>query len=836
MKPQTTVDIVQDVGSAADNAQIAGVLAPGMQVNGDFIVHVHGTPGKYERVQIPALSGALCLGRTDKIAEVMAAFDSRRSALLYGMPGIGKSVLAAAAIGALHERKALENGLLWISEIGSAPIESVCDAIARQTGNDQILRSPAQQKPDLTRMLLAKYENVPVVADQVESYETAQAIADICQQAGVGLLVTSRTRHPIAEVDIPVTPLSLECATELFRSQAHSQEQSDALARDICTLLECHPLAIVIAAKRVRAQAMPLERLKARLENEKTRLQSLAIDESGDKSSSIWACLNLSYTALSETQRMVLTRLAACFGRTTGIELLAKVCGLSELDCEDYVGRLVAQSLVERRGEQVGLQLLIRDFGRDVLGGELPAVQDEVVNAVNWYVAQNREERPEHFDKLESELGNLLGAIRHAEDRQMWETQLDLVEILGGEMTKMLGVRGYWTEILAVRETGIRAAEKLDRPREAARLRHNAARVRQMRGDLTEAAQLYQQNVKDFQTLGYQEGVAVSLHNLGALALDQGNIEEARGFYEQSLKLKEELGARQTSATTLHELGRLAYLQCDFDRALEFYQRSLEIQSEFNEQDGVASNRQQIGLIKQLRGEIKEAQDLFQSNLDAYRQLGSRVGIANSQLCLGSLACEKGQFDDARELLEQSLAGSESLGYRSLVAEITFELGVLCQEQDQLDEALRHYETSRGIHQTLKDKLSAAYCQHKLGTIALSRDQLDVAEELLKDGFAIFEMLSDDVGIAASLRELGRVEVARRQLDEAEAHLVQARDIEEKLGHQLGLAHTWRALGQLASARCNTVDAQNLFAKSLAIFERLQSPYAEKVRQDLASL
>jgi len=782
MKPQTTVDIEQNVGKVEGSAQIGGVLAPGMQVNGDFVVHVHGTPGKFERVQIPAICGIRCLGRTDKIAEVVAAFNARRSALLYGMPGIGKSVLAGAAMGVLQERKALENGLLWISEIGSAPIESVCDAIARQMGNNQILRSPAQQKPDLTRMLLAKYGNVPVIADQVESYKTALAIADFCQRAGVGLLVTSRTRHPIADVDIPVTPLPLECSTELFYSQAHTQEKCDSLTRDICTLLECHPLAIVIAAKRARAQAMPLKPLKALLENEKTRLRSLAIDDSGDKSSSIWTCLNLSYTALSEMQRRVLTRLAACFGRTTGIELLAKVCGLSELDCEDQIGRLVAQSLVERRGEQVGLQLLIRDFGRNALGEDLPAVQDEIVNAVNWYVAQNREEQPEHFDKLESEINNLLGAIRHAEDRHMWETQLAMVEILGGKMTKMLGVRGYWTEILAVREAGIQAAEKLDRPFEAVRFRHNAASVRQMRGDLEEALRLYQENVEVFRALDHQEGVAASLHNMGALALNRGDIEKARGLYEQSLKFKEEIGARQKSGTTLHELGRLAHLQCDYDQAQEFYQRSLEIQGEFNDYNGIASNRQQIGLIRQLRGETKEAHDLFQSNLDAYRQLGSKIGMASSQLCLGRLASEKGQFDEARELLEQSLSGSESLGYLSLIAEVKFEFGILCQEQDQLDEAVRHYETSRVMHQTLKDKLGVASCEHKLGTIALCRDQLDVAEEMLKDGFAIFEAVSNDIGIAASLREFGRLEITRKQLQKAEAYLIQARGIEEKLG------------------------------------------------------
>jgi len=43
-------------------------------------------------------------------------------------------------------------------------------------------------------------------------------------------------------------------------------------------------------------------------------------------------------------------------------------------------------------------------------------------------------------------------------------------------------------------------------------------------------------------------------------------------------------------------------------------------------------------------------------------------------------------------------------------------------------------------------------------------------------------------------------------------------------------------LGQLACVRGNAADAQDLFAKSMEIFERLQSPYADKVRQELTNL
>lgn len=835
-KDQSNIDININVGSAEKDAQIAGLQVSKLMIKGDLVLHVHGMPGKQEPVKIPALSGVLCRGREDILAEVTTALESGRSALLYGMPGIGKSVLAEAVVRSLQEKNAFPSGMLWISETGFAPVESVCDAIARQLGNSLILQSPAEQKPDLTRALLARYGNIAVILDQVESYQTAGAIAEICQHAGVNILMTSRTHHPIADLDILVPPLPQEHAIELFRDQAHSKEKDDVLIGEICTLLENHPLAILVAARRARAQAMPLEKLKSRLENEKTRLPSLAIDDSQDKKSSVWASLNISYRGLNEIQRRVLTNLAACFGRTTGIELLSKVCGLSEMECEDIVGTLMSRSLVEHRGDQLGLQLLIRDFGRGILGDELPSIQDKVVNAASWYVAQYSKKMPEHFDRLESELGNLLGAIQHAQERQMWETVLAIAEVLGGRMENMLGVRGYWTEALAVREMQIQAAEKLNRPGDAARFRHNVATLRHMRGDLKEASRLYEENVKAFAALDNQEGVAVSLHNLGSIALDQSDTKEARRLLDQSLELKKMLGRVQKSATTLHELGRLAHLQCDFDIALDFYQQSLQIDIQFQDEDGIGSNQQQIGLIRQLRGDFAEAQRLFQSNLDAYRQRGSKLGIASTQLCLGRLAREQGQFDRALELLEESLASSESLGYRSIVAEITFQMGVLYQEQDRLDQASLHYEASKEIYQSLNDRLGIAGCEHKLGTIASSRGQLDLATELLKRAFIVYEAASDDIGMAESLRALGQQNTATGHLPEADEYLIRALDMEENIGNQLGLAHTWFAIGKLDRARGFVADAREHLIRSLEIFERMQSPYADRVRQELTSL
>lgn len=76
----------------------------------------------------------------------------------------------------------------------------------------------------------------------------------------------------------------------------------------------------------------------------------------------------------------------------------------------------------------------------------------------------------------------------------------------------------------------------------------------------------------------------------------------------------------------------------------------------------------------------------------------------------------------------------------------------------------------------------------------------------------------------------------REQLSEAEKYLNQAKDIEEKMGNQLGLAHSWYALAQLAIKKGNIEDAKSYLDLNLEILERMHSPIANRIRQELTVL
>ncbi len=328
----------------------------------------------------------------------------RRAVLLHGMGGIGKTAVALHVAQRLQDEGTFRDRVLWLGGEGVTSVAACCDALARQMGRGEIVQAPPADKPALARVALAA-QDVLVILDGVASeMVAAQFVAD-CLPPGRALLVTSRIQHQAFAHALHLDRLDAAAAAALFRDRA-ALPSPDGPIGAICALLEGHPLALVIAAGRVCTEAMPLDRLHGRLADATTRLATL---RQGERS--VGAALQVSYDGLPADQRRVLTRLAASFGDSVGLELLAELCGLPEIDCEDHLGELVRRSLVERAGDRFGLHQLVRDFGRQTIGADLQALQDDALQVTHRFVEHHGQATPQDGDRLEAELGHLLGEV-----------------------------------------------------------------------------------------------------------------------------------------------------------------------------------------------------------------------------------------------------------------------------------------------------------------------------------------------------------------------------------------------------------------------------------------
>jgi tetratricopeptide (TPR) repeat protein len=834
MSPPPEVKIDMKVGEVREGGK-ATALEVGRH-EGPLTLQVFGTPpGDVKRFLAPPAARRTFVNRDRELGEIVSAVQSRGRVLLHGMPGIGKTALAIAAAQKVHGAGSFKDGILWVSDIRRAPIESVCDAIARRLGQQEIPRLPPGEKPDAIRELLAASGELFLVLDHLDSGDTAQWVVDRTVPENVAVLIASRIRHPVGGLEIPVKPLDPDSAALLFRQESGAAERDAGVAREICSLLENHPLALVLAAGRVRIENMPLTRLKERLEKE-TGLDSLRLGEGEDKSRSVWASLELSYAELDEKHCRVLGRLCACFDRPVGLQLLAEITGLSLDECEDCVGRLVSRSLAERSEDRVGVQRLVRDFGRRRLGSELPAVQDRVAEAVRSYLSRYSEKSPLHYDLLEAEAGNLIGSARYAASRGDWAAVLQVVQTLASPVSGVLSVRGYWTELVLLLQLGIQAAEKSNDPRLLARFKHNLATICQSRGDYSEAQRLYQENLAFFRGEADRRATAATLHNFGVLSRLRGEHQEARRYLQESREIKEDPQYEKYLSTTMHELGQLAERETDFEAALQFYSKSIELDAKYPDPVGTAANWQQIGVIKQIQGDPDEAERLYLHALEVYRQFSDRSRIAYLHFSLGRLRSEKGDFDGAMSLLGESLKASKALGARSLQGDVLYELGVVSRERGRSEEAGSFFEQSLKIQTSLGAAEGLAFCQSRVGRLAREAGRFPEALRLEETALAAFRKLGNRLGMADCLCELGALALASGNHQEAGKMYRESLQGSEDVGYKLGAARSLYGLGNLEEKRGNRPEAGNHYRRALEISSLLGSPLAESVRRKLEGL
>ena len=274
--------------------------------------------------------------------------------------------------------------------------------------------------------------------------KTADAILRRCPR--VHLLVTSReplgiggeTIYRVPSLSLPgpedsdVAPGSSD-AVALFVERARAQgvalavdEQAGPLVVSVCRRLDGMPLAIELAAARLRS--MSLAELHGRLDR-RFRLLTGGSRTALGRQQTLRAAVGWSYALLTGAERVLLGRLSV-FAGSFDLAATEAVCGsgdLDVLDVADLLGSLVDKSLVvtEQAGETLRYRLLetIRLFAAERLaedGGDQAAAVAAAHCAHFLAVAEaaaaylTGPEQGSWLARLDADQANLRRAAQHA--------------------------------------------------------------------------------------------------------------------------------------------------------------------------------------------------------------------------------------------------------------------------------------------------------------------------------------------------------------------------------------------------------------------------------------
>ena len=683
------------------------------------------------------------IGREKELAHVKQLLRSEQVRLvtLSGAGGSGKTRLALRAAGEMTD--SFPGGVYLLSLASVIDAGTVVSTIAQNLG---LRHTGGMPLPEALQLYVRSAVQAPtlLLLDNFEQLVSAAPLltALLASSPELKMLVTSRAVLDLSgEYDFPVSclpapdPKQLPPLEELIQNPAVSLfleratavnpafrlgEDNSAAVAEICFRLDGLPLAIELAAARVKI--LPPAALLAWPGNS-LDLLTCGPRDVPSRQQTLRKTIDWTYSLLSEAEQTLFRRLAVFSGGCT-LESAEAVCNTRRdlaIPVLDGISSMVNKHLLQRKDDKTAegrftMLQTIREYGLERLkaSGEEELTRRahaaySVVLAEEGAAELAEEDRANWLTLWDAEYDNLRDALD-------W-----LIRTESGEWALRLGTAlfAFWERREHLAEGRERLEAVLDMTSTTgstgvrARAAWYAAIFADQQGDFGRAIRLHHESLRIYRELSDSRGIAAQLGYLGLGLRQVGKVAEARTFYEQSVSACRQLGDETALARALSNFAEFNIAQGDHALARSLFQEALSMFRERGDGSGVGWSLNHLGDIAFEENDLEEASRLYRAGYDVFQGLGDRWGIARSLTDLGRLASEQNDQDDARRLLEQALRTFAGLGHTRGVARVLEELACVAVREQNFEHALTLSAAAQGILQRIgKLKRQAERARH----------------------------------------------------------------------------------------------------------------------------
>ena len=661
------------------------------------------------------------VGREESVADGVALLrrDDVRLLTITGPGGIGKTRLIQAVASAVADRFA--DGVVFV------PLQSVRDpghvigTIARSLGL-------FDGEGDLEQRLIAHIagRRLLLVVDNFEQVvEAAPALAAIVAASpSLKVAVTSRTRLRVAgEQEFPLAPLTRGAAVSVFLERVHAVRPDfqpddadlDAIA-EICDQLDCLPLAIELAAARVKvlSPSAMVGRLERRLE-----LLTSGSRDAPARHRALRDTINWSVELLDDDEKTLFRRLSVFVGGCA-LDGVEEVCegGL------DTLGSLVDNSLVRVDGERFAMLETIREYAGELLDASAEA--DDVRRAhANHYLrlaqaaapglAASNQAMPRAT--LEADHDNLRAALRFSLDAGDAATALQLCAVLW----RFWFERGYLSEGRRWLDESLAAATEASLTQ--ARVLSGNGVLAHYQGDYDRADELCKNALELSGSLEDAKGVAEAYTGLALVRRTRGDNPEAETLFRQALSVYEALGEEDGIARTLDRLAMNLVVAGEDDRARPLFERSLGLFRQLGDSHGIALGLYGLAVTRPTDGHVAALVQVNES-LDILRAVGDRRTFGKVLWCSASINADLGDVETAAAQFEESLTLFVEFGDRWFSALVLESAAFLAAEVGDTERAVSLLGAASAIWATLDVPLMGHLRERHHRVLAKARGRL----------------------------------------------------------------------------------------------------------------